>query len=506
MKRSPVLTSPDNTVVLVNITRPFRGKMLEKHAPLACMYLSSSLKKAGFNVVVEDITEKEIDLSIEKVRELRPLFVGISVTFGTFSKSFLKYAKKVKQIDKRIPVVFGGAHATAVPELCLKTGFVDYVCLGEGEWTIRELAIALRGNARKHNIKGIYHKDGDKTVINPPQYLEGNIDNLDIDWECCDLNDYIDQDPRTGKRTFRSYRTSRGCPFECTFCYNSYFNNRRFRPHSVKYVLRDMRMLRGKYAVDIVQFTDDNFFANKRRAYEILRGMKEIGIVATNLDMRATDVDDELMMTLAECECKAVFVGLESENKRVLDSMKKKIQKEDFLNALNIAEKWGITVSTQMIIGIPTHTKQEILDTVKYSIHVLRNYPHCNLIIVPYLPLPGTAMFQEVIQEGYVPPENFGDYDDFGTPTGYLKKSASDMSWLSWATESDKEKLRLIAPISTQLVFVRPMPTDRFPIRMIKGLLFGIACFRLRHLFFSHLLDYHFSAVLMKLWASRLDG
>jgi radical SAM superfamily enzyme YgiQ (UPF0313 family) len=470
------------------------------------MYLSSSLKKAGFSVIIEDITETDIDKSIEKVKQIQPLFVGISVTFGTFSKSFVEYARKVKQIDKNIPIVFGGAHATAIPELCLKTGFVDYVVMGEGERTIQELAIALRDGELIANIEGISYQMGNYMITTPPRPLENNIDTFDIDWESCNLNHYIYTNTVTRKRTFRSYRSSRGCPFQCTFCYNVYFNKQRFRPHSVDYVLRDLEMLKHKYKVDIIQFTDDNFFGNKKRAYEILRGMKEIGIVATNLDVRATDVDEELMKTLSECECNSIFVGLESENERVLKYMKKKIRKEDFQNVLTIAEKWGITVSTQMIIGIPTHTKQEIMDTIDFSVSLLRKEPNCNLILVPYLPLPGTAMYQEAMCNGHIPPVDIEDYDNFGTPTGYLKKSASDMSWLPWASDQDKEKLRLIAPISTQSLFVRPLLTDRFPIRTMKDILFRLACFRLKHLFFSRPLDYHFSAALMKIWASRLEG
>jgi radical SAM superfamily enzyme YgiQ (UPF0313 family) len=467
------------------------------------MYLSSSLKKAGFNVIVEDITDKEIDQSVEKVKDLDPLFVGVSATFGAFSKSFIEYARKVKQTDN-IPVVFGGIHVTSVPELCLKTGYVDYVCLGEGERTVQELAIAIRDSGST-DIEGVCYKEGDELVINPARPMEADIDNFDIDWECCDLNDYIDLDVTTGKRTFKSYRTSRGCPFQCTFCYNTYFTKQRFRPHSVSYVLKDMRMLKEKYKIDIIQFTDDNFFANKKRAYEILKGMKEIGIVATNLDVRATDVDEELMTTLSECGCDSIFIGLESENERVLNYMKKKIKKEDFENALRIADKYNVTVTAQMIIGIPTHTKQEILDTIKYTLHILRNYPNCDLISFPYLPLPGTVMFHDAVEQGYIPPENLEEYDGFGNPTGYLKKSSSSMSWLYWATKQDKEKLRLIAPISTHALFVRPVNGDRFPIRTVKRLLFRIACFRLKHLFFTGKLDCHFSAALRKLWASRLE-
>lgn len=456
------------------------------------MYLSSALKKAGFNVIVEDITEKEIDQSIERAISIKPLFVGISVTFGTFSKSFVEYARKVKEIDKAIPVVFGGAHATAVPELCLKTGVVDYIVLGEGERTIRELAVAIRDGT------------ADKDIYGGNRRLEEDIDNFDIDWQCVDLNDYIDTNTRSRKRTFKSYRSSRGCPFQCTFCYNVYFNKQRFRPHSVEYVLRDMRMLKEKYKVDIIQFTDDNFFGNNKRAYEILRGMKELGIVATNLDVRASDVDENLMNTLAECGCNSVFVGLESENERVLKYMKKKINKEDFMKALNIAEKFGIKVSTQMIIGIPTHTKQEITDTINFTIDIL-HHPNCDVILVPYLPLPGTVMFREAMCNGHIPPVNIEGYDEFGTPTGYLKKSASDMSWLHWATDEDKDKLRLVAPISTHALFIRPT-TDRFPVRTMKNILFRVACFRLKHLLFSWLADYHFSVALMKIWASRMDG
>jgi radical SAM superfamily enzyme YgiQ (UPF0313 family) len=471
------------------------------------MYLSSSLKKAGFNVIVEDITEMEIERSINKVRILRPLFVGISVTFGTFSKSFVEYARKVKERTipdlKPIPVVFGGAHATAVPELCLKTGLVDYVVLGEGERTIVELAIALR-DGKEPDIEGVCYMKGNEIVKNPARSPESDIDNFQMDWECCDISNYIELNAATNKKTFRSYRSSRGCPFQCTFCYNVYFNKQRFRPHSVDYVLRDMRMLKDK-GVDIVQFTDDNFFGNKKRAFDILRGMKELGMTTTDLDVRATDVDEELMKTLVECDCRSVFVGLESENERVLNYMKKKIRKEDFMKALSIAEKFGIKVSTQMIIGIPTHTRKEIMDTIDFSVDMLKYHPTCNLILVPYLPLPGTVMFREAMCNGHIPPTNIEEYDNFGTPTGYLKPSASSMSWLHWATDQDREKLRLVAPISTQALFVRPTLRDRFPVRTVKNILFRIACFRLSRLFFSGVLDYHFSVALMKMYASRIQ-
>ncbi|MHA2135980.1 MAG: B12-binding domain-containing radical SAM protein [Candidatus Thorarchaeota archaeon] len=387
----------------------------------------------------------------------------------------------------------------------MKTGLVDYVVLGEGERTIRELAFAIRDGREPIDIEGICYMKGNEIVTNPERPLLHHVDDVDIDWDCIDPNDYIEHNARTGKRTFRSYRSSRGCPFECTFCYNVYFNKRRFRPHSANYVLKDMEMLREKYKVDIVQFTDDNFFGNKKRAFDILRGMKKLGMTTTDLDVRATDVDEELMKTLVECDCRSVFVGLESENERVLKYMKKKIRKEDFMKALSIAEKFGIKVSTQMIIGIPTHTRKEIMDTIDFSVDMLKYHPTCNLILVPYLPLPGTVMFREAMCNGHIPPTNIEEYDNFGTPTGYLKPSASSMSWLHWATDQDREKLRLVAPISTQALFVRPTLKDKFPVRTVKKILFRIACFRLSQLFFSGVLDYHFSVALMKMYASRIQ-
>ena len=495
--------SGDNTIVLVNLTRPFRARILERHAPLACMYLSSSLKKIGFDVIVEDITRKEIDESLDRIKKTRPLFVGISVTFGTFSESFIEYSRKVKEIDKGIPVVWGGVHASAVPELCLKADSVDYVCLGEGEATIQELAIAIKAGKEPRDIEGVCYKKDGKVIVNPWRSLERDIDNFRIDWDCSNPYDYIELDKETGKRVFRSYRGSRGCPFACTFCYNASTNRRRFRPHSVNYVLRDMKMLREKYGVDVIQFTDDNFFANKRRAIELLRDLKKIGITATNLDIRATDVDEEIVKTLAECDCKSIYVGLESENETVLKFMKKKIRKEDFLKALNISRKWGITIATQMIIGIPTHTREEILGTIGYSIQLLREFPHCSLIIVPYLPLPGTVMFQKAIEDGYTPFSKIESFDGFGTPTGYLKGSSSDMSWLKWATKQDIKKLRAIAPMSTYALLARPSPKDSFLIRKMKSLFFEIACFRLTHLFFWFPLDYYLFNTLMKIWISR---
>lgn len=474
------------TIALVNITGPFRSSRLELQAPLALMYLSAALKEAGFDTIVEDILVDEIDESVARVTAQNPLFVGLSTTFGVFIPSLSEYSQKVKKINPNIPIVWGGINASAAPELCLKEEYIDYVCMFEGERTVQELAQVLERGEEPEGVLGVgYRKDG-QIVLNPRRPFEKNIDNFRVDWDCVDLSRYVSE--VGGSRLFRAYQTTRGCPYDCTFCYNSAYNRRRYRPHSIEYVLQDMQMLKDRLDINVIQFVDDHFFVNKKRAFEILYALKDMGIRATNLDVRAPEIDNSFMEKIVDCGCDLLYVGFESENERVLEVMNKEITREDIENVLAVSDKYpDVWVCSQFIVGIPSHTREEIINSVRYAIQKFKEHPRFVLGIVRFTPLPGTVLEQEAIKAGYTPPQSINEHARFGARSD--APSTFEISWLPWATEKDKKILQWILPMSVYLVDSHPHPASRGPKRFLDSLFFRIAYWRMWHLNFDFLCD-----------------
>jgi radical SAM superfamily enzyme YgiQ (UPF0313 family) len=253
--------------------------------------------------------------------------------------------------------------------------------------------------------------------------------------------------------------------------------------------MKDLRMLKERLNINMVEFVDDHFFTNKRRAFELLPEMKRIGISTYNIGIRADHIDDELFRNLVDCKCRSIYCGFESENRRVLEVLNKEITKEDIENALAVNAKYPIKISAQFILGIPTHTRKEIIKTVRYGLKLAKLYPNLTLTMVPYMPLPATKLYYEAIKEGYTPPRTIEEYRDFGTPS--ISKSNIPMSWLPWATKGDKETLKSVLPMSVYLVRTRPHPSEFWLIRAIKKPFFRIAYWRLYNLNFNCLIDYY---------------
>jgi anaerobic magnesium-protoporphyrin IX monomethyl ester cyclase len=486
---NPSTASELKTIVLVNINKPFRTRELERQAPLALMYLSAQLKQAGFRTVVEDITPSQFDRTLAKIAAIRPLFVGISLTFGFTSADCVEFSRKVKMVDEKIPIVWGGIHASAVPDLCLNSGVVDYVCIGEGERTIVEVARCFEDGGSPEEVESVGYRRSGKIFINPLRPFETNIDNFHIDWDCVDLSQYALREALSGKVIFRAYQSGRGCPYDCSFCYNSAFNNRRYRPHSVEFVMKDIEMLKQQLDIDMVEFVDDHFFTNKKRSFEILSRMKQIGVSTYNIGIRADHVDDELFRNLVDCKCRSIYCGFESENERVLEVLNKEITKENIDNVLAVNTKYPVKVSAQFMLGIPTHTKKEIICSVRYGLKLMELYPNLIWTTVAYVPLPGTRLYHKAIEEGYVPPKRIEEYKDFGQPS--ISKYKLPISWLPWATKRDKETLKFVLPMSAYLIKTRLSPSWPWVIRTMIKPFFKIAYWRMYNLNFHCLIDYH---------------
>lgn len=382
-----------------------------KIPPFALMLLSNVLKKSSFNVKVVHCPEDDVERQAQIIAGQNPLFVGFSVLTGlptSYSAHMSRLIKKYNsKTGKNIPVVWGGVHPSLLTEQCIGEEYIDYVVHGEGEIALAELAKCILKGKKPKDVASVAYKDGKKTVINAKSHLLKNLDDYGYDFECVDLKkyihemDYIFKGKKIRLKTL-GYYGSRGCPHNCAFCYNLVYNQRRWRPHSANKVVKDIEYLKRKYDVQCIDFWDDNFFVDKKRALQILEAIK----CYSKIEVRIDYIDDKLAKKLSELGVLYMLIGGESGSDRILKLMNKGFSKKQLAQGARILNKYGLTAQYSFILGVPSETKDELDNTISMMYKISRVHRNSSFTVGLYLPYPGTDFYNEALKRGFKPPGN----------------------------------------------------------------------------------------------------
>ncbi len=321
----------------------------------------------------------------------------------------------------------------------------DYVVQGEGEETFSELCDALRSGADVRRIPGLWHKlDGAPASAGPRAALPAE-DLPRMPYELLDLEKYVRR-IRFGRTL--SVFSSRGCPFRCSFCYNvAFFSGARWKPIDAQRVAAEVVALARRLRLDHVQFLDDNFFVSRERVKAIAEALHEaapelqwsvLGAHVQNL--RKWSEHD--LARLRECGLREVLVGAESGSQRVLDSIQKDYRVDDLFAVNRRLERTRIEPTYSFMSGIPDETDDELRATIRAMLRLKVENPGATIgNIKPFLPYPGTELYEVAVQRGFVPPTSleewggFASYNYGGVRVGWL--SAAERArrlWLYYAT------------------------------------------------------------------------
>jgi anaerobic magnesium-protoporphyrin IX monomethyl ester cyclase len=388
----------------------------EKILPLGILSVGSALKKNGFEVELINITEKEIDETAKEIINKNPLYLGLSVMTGRQTAHSANLSKKIKE-SSLIPIVWGGIHTSLLPEQCLSEKYVDYVVLGEGEETIVEFTKKLQNKEALNEVLGLGYKENGQTKLNQTRPFIKNLDQFPLDFSLLDMNKYVF---KLGEfKRVIAYKASRGCPFNCTFCYNRSFNQSRYRDWSLEHVVKDINFLKEKYHIDAVKFYDDNFFVNKNRALEIL---KQINLPA-HLEVRIDMIDDALAKELKELKVFDLLIGAEAGSDRILSMINKRITVERIFSAVKSLAKFKVPACYSVIVGLPGETKEEFEATIDLLYKIYKIHPEATFTLGAYMPYPGSVMYDIAIKAGFKPPQKTKDWGkmdrfrkDFSSP------------------------------------------------------------------------------------------
>ncbi|SVE11469.1 uncharacterized protein METZ01_LOCUS464323, partial [marine metagenome] len=238
---------------------------------------------------------------------------------------------------------------------------------GEGEDLMLELirSFEFREKLDLHNVKGIcFEEDGQ--VITTPQRPFVDMDSLPfLDWSL--LGDEVLNNVR-GK--IIRVQTSRGCPFRCTFCINVVTKNRSMRYRDPKLVVDELEYVSRDIGAKRVGFRDEIFISNRKQTKEIAEGILERDIQIEWLAnprveyLRERWIDDDYLQLLVDSGCNKLSCGAESGSPRVLQFIKKQNTVEDIMNFVQRTKRFGISPVCAFLIGIPTETSSERLQTL----------------------------------------------------------------------------------------------------------------------------------------------
>jgi len=372
--------------------------------PLGLAYLSAYLKKHGEDVAAIDMQGLMMDTAElgKRLSELKPDLVGITSMTTTFPAA-LKAARLVKEILPSAKVVFGGVHPTLDPRGALEYSDVDYVIRGEGELSLYRLVKALRGEDNVGGISGLCYKENGEIVIKErSEILEADTVPAP-DYEAFPIQEYIKHNEYLRGIRGISMLVSRGCPFGCTFCAVQQTMGRKWRVKSPELLVNEIIALRDAYGIEGVWFKDSIFNMNKRWTTDFANLMieRQAG-VKFQINTRVDLVNEEEIKLLVKAGLTQIDFGVESGSDRILKRLKKETRTELIKESIAIAHKY-VKVFGFFMVGIPGETEEDIYKTFELAKELELDSSTWSI----YSPLPGSPLYDELLEEGRIERSNF---------------------------------------------------------------------------------------------------
>lgn len=405
----------------------------ELYPAVGFSYVMAAMIKAGFDVEFIDanLIEYPHDVFMENPRKclsikpdwlrieqyLKPYKIEFAFLTGSFTKHITNTARLsgiLKKLNPRCNTIVGGVHVSALPEDTLKRfDTIDFVVIGEGEKVAVDLARALKNNADVTKIPSLGYRNNGTIAINQNSYPIEDINTL--------------ANPAKSLWPIQEYRkvwkylwdnkdplglvmTSRGCIGKCHFCASGKkdIDKNILRMRSFENVKQELEELFSKYAIQSIDFIDDCFTLNKHRLAllcEYLKGKKVSWICKSRVDT----VSKDMLKMMKDSRCKSIFLGIESLNDKILESMGKGINFKTTEKCLELFDSVELGYAASFTIGHPGETKGSMKQTIHFAKKLARKGIGVGLYLVT--PYPGTHLYDISKANGWIKSEDWDSFD-----------------------------------------------------------------------------------------------
>lgn len=408
--------------------------------PLGLLNIASSLEQDHHNVRIFDSLiyldktddPKHFGASWERIekeiREFVPDMIGIANLFSTQIKKALDLPILIKKINPEIKIIIGGPHATTRPKDFLDSDLFDFVIIGEGEITSKQIAEYFEGKIKISDINGVAYLEKGDMKINDAEYIS-DLNNIPFPaYHLIDMEKYFDlvkigyssrpQDPFYRPKREITMITSRGCPYICTFCSIHPTMGYKYRTQSPEYVADHIELVIKKYGVDFIHFEDDNLTLIPERFEKVLDIIHERKIKFgwdTPNGVRADKLPKSLLEKMKENGVSELRIAIESGVQDVLNKVVKKgLDLKIAMETARICKELKIPLAAFYVIGMPGETKENIQMTLDTALILMEKYnvtPHVNVAH----PLVGTEMYEIAVENGYIVDEDYSKGFIFGS-------------------------------------------------------------------------------------------
>jgi anaerobic magnesium-protoporphyrin IX monomethyl ester cyclase len=373
--------------------------------PLGLLAITSYLDSRGQATRLLDIRElvvrhRTVDvlpLVSREVDSFSPDVIGVPILTAHF-EDVRRLLKHLKNRHPNIHLLAGGAHPSVEPELTLaQIEELDSACIGAGEEVCLDIS---QGNTLK-DIPGLMLRGSEEAFQS--RRMETDLDNYPFPYQGIDNLDFY-----TGYSAYALPNwlcksliavTARGCPFSCRFCASEW--SRPYRRHSVEYVVEMVRFL-ARLGIDTLHIRDETLAADRTRLETLCEEFRRSGLFLPNGQlrwrclMRADQVTPELLASMKASGCFAIGIGMESGTDRVLEFINKKTTVEQNAQAARYVMEAGMDLQANFIVGFPTETEEEMLQTIRFMSGLDINSRVC----FGFRPMPGSPFYWELVQSG----------------------------------------------------------------------------------------------------------
>ena len=344
------------------------------------------------------LTDEHPGNYLDLIDQYNPDLIGFSFMTGNCRWAFAT-AKELKQRFNK-PIIFGGVHPTLFPE-DIDLSYVDYICIGEGEYPVLELMNAIENGEDCSAIQNLWVKKNGSVVKNPLRDLIQDFDSLPLPYrEIYYSYKFIRDLP------IKRFISGIGCPFHCTFCHNPmqleiYKGKGTFvRKKSVGRVIKEIQHVKDRFVLKRVHFSDDIFVLDKKWLERFLQAYRKEINLPFSCNIRVDQVNEKIIKEMYKSGCWGISFGIESGSERIRNEiLKKQLKEEDIINNSKIIKKYGIKLMITNLMGLPEETLEDAFKTIELNQTIEADYIRAN-VLVPY---PKTEIVDYAIEKGLLP-------------------------------------------------------------------------------------------------------
>jgi len=437
-----VLLNPPNDNRIYSEVPAHVGEEVCSLPPLGLMYLEAYIHaKSEHKVKIIDTLSEKIgyDRLISVIAAEKPDLIGITGHSHNLV-DMKRVSELIKKEDERIQVWWGGPHASAFPEESMTFREVDGVVAGEGEIAFCRVLDALEKRQPPLGIPGVIYRENGTVINNGPPCAIEELDSLPMPRR--EVLDYKKYYYVIGKEvTATSMVSSRGCPYQCTFCSTP---GKTFRARSPMNVVDEIEAL-ARLGIREIYFVDDTFNVQRERALEICREIVGRKIdISWNIRARINLISEELIDSLIAAGCTRIQLGVETGSDEGLKVLKKGITIEDIRQVFAMLKKKKITSVAYFMIGCP-HEKSEkdVLKTIDFACRL--NPDYC--LFGVFTPYPRTALYDEGVKRGII---------DENAWKNFVLSPAREFKPQAWSEFMSYEDLYRLVDVAYKKFYFRP--------------------------------------------------